>query len=466
VVNMRHVNVAIVGGGIAGLAAAHRLYTQTSLTFVVIDAAERIGGNIGSARVAGVTLDTAADAFLARVEGAVDLAAELGMADDLIAPATGNAGVFIGGTYRLLPSGLVLGVPSDLDAVARSGVLTADGLARAAMDDTVAQPFDGGDRSIADAIGSHLGREVVERLVDPLLGGISAAHCDDLSIDAASAQLAMASRAPHLMVALREQQAVLQRGQIGVTEARPVFLTPKLGVHTIVSRLVEVLADSLSFGTAVDMIDRNLDGTWTVGEFIADTIILATAAPTSARLVEPYDASSAAALASVRMASVALVLLAYDKKHCAIPEGSGVLVPRTEKRFISAASWWNHKWPHLAEGDHQFIRASSGRIDDVTFQSMSDEEIVAAMHLELGEMTHINGPPVDVHVARWMNSFPQYDVGHLDMVNAVERDLKAAIPGVVLAGSSLRGVGMPACIRSGRTAAEAVMTYLSGTNEI
>jgi protoporphyrinogen/coproporphyrinogen III oxidase len=456
------VDVLIVGAGIAGLAAAHRLQTVApSLRVAVVDGAPTAGGLIGSSMVAGVRLDTAADAFLARVDGAVDLAHELGMADDLIAPATGNAGVFVDGQYRSLPGGLVLGVPTDLDAVARSSILSTDGLRRATEDVMVARPYEGGDRSIADAIGSHLGREVVERLVDPLLGGISAANCDDLSIAAAAPQLDAASRAPHLMAALRDQQALATRGQIGVTETRPVFLAPKLGVHTMIARLVDELGDRLVVSTPISSLNRSPDGTWLLGHYQADTVVLATPASVSARLLSALDPAVAQRLAAIRVASVALVLLAYETRHCRIPEGSGVLVPRTEKRFITAASWWNHKWPHLATGDHTFIRASVGRIDDVRFHNLSDTDILAGIHQELAEMVHLDAAPVDAHVARWMHSFPQYDVGHLDRVDDIERSMAASTPGVMLAGATLRGVGLPACIRSGSAAADAAMARLS-----
>ncbi len=459
----RHVDVVIVGGGIAGLAAAHRIAsTAPGVSFALIEAAPSVGGRLGFANVAGVTLDTAADAFLARVPGAVDLCRELGMQNDLVAPSTGNAGVFISGAIKPLPGGLVLGVPTDLDALSASGVLSAEGLARAAEDERAAKPLLNHDRSVGEAIGIHLGREVVERLVDPLLGGISAANCDDLSIEAAAPQLATATLEPHLMAALRDQQAISQRGQIGVTETQPVFLAPKQGVHTLVTRLSETLADHVAVHEAIDQIEK-VPGGWKVGQVVATTVILATPAPVSAQLLAKLDPQASQVLNDVRMASVALVLLAYQTTHCDIPQGSGVLVPRTEKRFVTAASWWNHKWPHLATGDHTFIRASVGRIDDAVFHSFTNEEIVRRIDLDLKDMVKINTGPVDSHVARWMQSFPQYEVGHLGRIIDAERSLETSARGIFLAGASLRGVGMPACIRSGREAADASLTLLSGS---
>ncbi len=464
---MKRVDVAIIGGGIAGLAAAHRVLMQApSATFVVLEASHRLGGHLGSARVAGTTLDTAADAFLARVEGAVDLATELGLGDDLIAPATGNAGVLIEGMYRPLPGGLVLGVPTDLDALRVSKILSPDGLAAAAADEVTARPLARQDRSIAAAIGAHLGAEVVARLVDPLLGGISAANCDDLSIDAAAPSLAAASWAPHLMQALREQQVAAARGQIGITETRPVFLAPKQGVHTIVDALRSALGDRVHLDATVESLTYTAGGRWTIsvrnGEsLLADAVIMATPALVSSSLLAGLDPLASQTLEGIRMASVALVLLAYRTEHCRIPSGSGVLVPRHEGRFVTAASWWNHKWPHLNDGEHTFIRASVGRIDDVRFHQMTDAEIVQAIHGDLSDIAALDGGPVDAHVARWMGSFPQYDVGHLDRVAEIERSLTSSCPRVFLAGAALRGVGMPACIRSGRAAADLALSGLA-----
>jgi protoporphyrinogen/coproporphyrinogen III oxidase len=462
--SVRHVDVAIIGGGIAGLAAAHRLMsTAPGVTFALIERDSHVGGRLGSATVAGVTLDTAADAFLARVPGAVDLCHELGIGHELVAPSTGNASVLVEGLLRPLPSGLVLGVPTDIDALAASGVLSADGFTRATEDELISRPLPHHDRSIAEAIATHLGREVVERLVDPLLGGISAANCDDLSIDAAAPQLARATEEPHLMAALRAQQAVSQRGQIGVTETRPVFLAPRGGVHTLAEKLGDILSNHLVLGSQINEIDRLPNGQWSVAGVLADHVIIATPAPVSARLLEPFSPEASQTLRSLRMASVALVLLAYETNACNIPPGSGALVPRGEARFVTAVSWWNHKWPHLATGDLTFIRASVGRIDDTTFHSMTNTDIVNQIHAELATMVGIQAEPVDSHVARWMDSFPQYDVGHLDRVARMEQVLANETRGVSLAGATLHGVGIPACIRSGREAADSALRRLSNS---
>jgi protoporphyrinogen/coproporphyrinogen III oxidase len=453
------VDVAIVGGGITGLAAAFRIVKRfPNATVVVLESAPVAGGKLGSARVAGITIDTAADAFLARVEGAVELATELGLQDNLIAPSTGQAAVLTHGALRNLPTGLVLGVPTDIDALSASGILSSDGLRAAAADATTARPLSAADRSVATAVGQHLGAEVVDRLVDPLLGGISAAHCADLSVMAAAPQIGRAAQEPHLMAALIDQQASAHRGQIGVTEERPVFLAPRAGVHHLVSTLTNILGDVLRTGIEVRRISQIAGGSWAVhtslGEFRSDHVIVTTPAPVSSRILSEFP-GPAAILGGIRYASVALLVMAYRLADVSLPDGSGLLVPRPEKRLVTAASWWNHKWPHLQDGTHTLIRASVGRIDDTRFQSLSDADLIAGVHADLSNMTGIEltGAPVDVNVARWTNSFAQYDVGHLDRIEQLQAVLP---PRLHLAGAALRGVGLPACIRSANEAAAQV----------
>ncbi len=460
---MEHVDIAVVGGGIAGLTAAFRvLQLQPSAKVVLLEASWRVGGKLGSATVAGITIDTAADAFLARVEGGVELATELGLADQLIAPATGQAAVVSRGALRDLPSGLVLGVPTDIDALAASGILSPEGLRAAAADSSEARPMSSDDRTVAEAVGNHLGAEVVQRLVDPLLGGISAANCESLSVNAAAPQIGIAAQQPHLMAALVEQQAVAARGQIGVTEQHPVFLAPRDGVYQLVSALTSSLGDVVRLDSPIEELAQ--DGarwrlTTAQGSITADRVILATPAPVTARLLQAHQAV-ASMLRSVRYASVALLVMAYRLSDVDLPDGSGMLVPRPEQRLVSAASWWNHKWPHLQDGKHALIRASVGRIDDVRFQSMDDTQLIAAVHADLASINGIrlDALPVDVHVARWNDSFAQYDVGHLDRVSQIEAQLPK---GLALAGASLRGVGLPACIRSANAAAIATVAPLS-----
>ncbi len=453
-------DVVVIGGGITGLATAFYVTRlQPDASVVVLEAGPRAGGKVASVRLCGQDIDAGPDAFLARVAGGVDLAADLGLGDSLVAPATGRAWLWSRDALHPLPGGLVLGVPSDPDALEQSDVLSVEGLARALAgrsDDVT--PGDGDDVSVAEGIGSHLGPEVVERLVDPLLGGINASDCATLSLRSASAELFAAAQQPHLMAALRD--VVGARGQIGVSEERPVFLTPRRGVHQLVSELVAVLGGRIRVNTAVSSIERTGEE-WrvTVGSEVlrAHSVVVAVPAALAASILRGLSEELVAELSSIRTASVALTLFAYPRSEVSLPEGSGMLVARPDGHLMTAASWWSQKWPHLDTGDHVIVRASAGRDGDERFRSMSDAELVDALHHELLCVLDIRARPTEAAVSRWIDGFPQYDVGHAARVERIEAHC-AALPGLVLAGASYRGIGLPACIRDANAAARRVVS--------
>ena len=456
------VDVAVIGGGISGLATAwYILRQQPGLRVAVLEAGPTVGGKIAGAIVAGHAVDCGPDAFLARVPGGVELATELGLGDDLVAPATGKAWVWSRGKLRPLPEGLVLGAPSRLGPLARSGILSPLGVARAALDEVWPRRPDtdtGGDPTVADAIGRHLGREVVERLVDPLLGGINASDCNRLSLASAAPNLVAGANAPRMMRALRAVGAAQQRGQIGVDQDRPVFLTPRTGVRSIIEELHRQLpGGTVSTGKAVTSLskrDRHWEVTTSNGHLLcAHTVVLATPAFITAGIVAGTSPTAAAELQAIRTSSVALTLLAYPADRIHLPPGSGMLVPRVEGRLVTASSWWNQKWPHLVTTGHVLVRASAGRDGDTRFTGMTDDELVRSLHQELREMLDIRSEPVDAHVARWMHGFPQYEHGHAARVARIEHALSNDAAGLLLAGASYNGIGLPACVRSAKAAA-------------
>ena len=458
------VDVVVVGGGISGLATAwYVLRTQPGLRVTVLESDPIVGGKIAGATVAGHEVDCGPDAFLARVPGGVELATELGLGDDLIAPATGQAWVWSRGRLRALPEGLVLGAPSRLVPLARSGILSPLGVARAALDEMWPRPSASeDDPTVAEAIGRHLGREVVDRLVDPLLGGINASDCDRLSLKSAAPNLVAAAGSPRMMRALRAAGAAQQRGQIGVEQDRPVFLTPRTGVRSLVRELERQLpVGTVRTGRAVTSLARDPDGRWTVtagSESIrAHMIVLATPAFVTADLVAASSQRAATELRGIRTSSVALTLLAYPADRVNLPPGSGMLVPRVEGRLVTASSWWNQKWPHLVTPGHVLVRASAGRDGDTRFTNLDDDELVRALHADLRQMLDIRAEPVDAHVARWMHGFPQYEQGHAARVARIEAALTDDAPGLMLAGASYNGIGLPACVRSAKAAALAAL---------
>ena len=459
-------DVAIIGGGITGLSTAFfLLQSNPALRVRVFESSAVPGGKVAGAEVAGIAVDTGPDAFLARVPGGVELAEALGLSDELVAPATGKAYVWSRGALRSLPEGLVLGVPTNLRSLARSQIISTRGIARAALDEIVPRRTTVKDPTVSLAIGAHLGREVVERLVDPLLGGINAGDSDTLSLASAAPNLSTAAASSRLMRALRASNATTARGQIGVTEDRPVFLAPRRGIRTLIEKLQARVPVSLRSG-ATKL--EHVEGVWRItvsGDVIrAHMVVLATPAASSALLLVDVAPQTAAELRAIRTASVALTLLAYPAGSVALPPGSGMLVPRPEQRLLTASSWWNQKWPHLDTHGHVLIRASAGRDGDTRFMDLDDNALVDALHHDLTDALGLTAKPIDARVTRWIGGFPQYDTGHAARVDRIEAALEQETKGVVLAGASYRGIGLPACIRDAQRAAGQVLSALDTSN--
>lgn len=466
--------VAVVGGGIAGLSAAFEL-RRNGVAVEVFDPSDRPGGKLRTSPFAGIDLDESADMFLARLPWGVQLCRDLGLEAQLISPAIGSALLVVDGTLKRLPEGLVLGVPTDLDSLAASGLLSDEGLARVAADLTAAdltaadvEPAPAakleldGDVTVGDLVRSRLGDEAFEVLVDPLLSGVNAGRADELSAELGAAQLlAAARRDPSLIRAVRAQLPVPEPGQL----RPPIFVAVPGGMGRLVAALVEAIGpESIHTGTTVEAIDPSDIGSGAVLLRIDgvshrfDAAVVATPAPVTAALVRPHAARVADALAALRYASVAVVALAYRGEDVPGPlDASGFLVPRREGLFLTACSFASAKFPHLGADGLVRMRASVGRSDDTRFLELDDAEIVRRVRVELGDLMGIEAEPVTATVHRWIDALPQYRPGHGDRVDALQSQLRAALPQIELAGASLRGLGVPACIDSGRRAAQLLL---------
>ncbi len=467
--------IAVVGGGIAGLAAARDL-ALGGHEVTLLESSTRLGGKIRTSPLAGVPVDEGPDSVLARVPFAVDLARELGLGDELVPQPPGTAFLYSRGELRRLPEGNVLGIPTDLDALAASGVVSPEGAARAALDlvapDDRPTHLPDGDESVGSLIRRRLGDEVLERMVDPLLGGINAGDSDRLSLLAGAPQIAAAASGPHasLIENLRAQRAAAPAPPPG--EPAPVFYTLRGGL----GRLVEALADSLTdaeadvrlatrvhaltrgegAGYVLHLVDDEGDTTLDV-----DAVVLATPAFVTAQLVEGLAPEAAEGLDAIDHSSVVLVALAVPERAVGRAlDASGYLIPRVEGLLLTACTWTSVKWPHLGADvpGQVLLRASSGRYGDERAIEMDDEALLAATLADLATTMdlHLDGPPTDVRITRFRRAFPQYTPGHTARIEAIESALEAAAPGLVLAGAAYRGVGIPACIASGRRAASLV----------
>jgi oxygen-dependent protoporphyrinogen oxidase len=466
-------SVAVVGGGIAGLAAAWELARGTpSCDVTLIEGADRLGGKITTGPFAGIELDGGPDSFLARVPAAADLAREAGLGGELVAPATGHAWLWARGRLRRLPTGLVLGIPTDVVALARSGALLPGAAPRAALDLVLPGSPIGPDDDVAAGalVRRRMGRAVADDLVDPLLGGINASHVEHLSLAVAAPQvLAAARRSASLIRGLRTTGTRgTATGAIATAEAAPVFLTVRGGLQRLVDAVRTGLAEAgatIVTGDAVAALDRRAPG-WDVrlksGRVIGvDGIVVACPPGAAASLLRTVSPAAAVELGAVETASVALVSLAYPAAGQPRWEGSGFLVPRSEGRLVTAASWVGQKWPHLDVPGRIVVRASAGRVDDRRIAELADDELASAVHGDLAAAMGLRGTPVEIRVSRWPDSFPQYDVGHLDRVERLERRLAAEAPTVALAGAALRGVGLATCISGGRGAAARVRSAVT-----
>jgi protoporphyrinogen/coproporphyrinogen III oxidase len=455
------VRAVVVGGGISGLAAAHALATDGH-DVTVLEASERLGGKIKTTEFAGRLVDEGPDAFLARVPHAVDLARRLGLGDELVSPATGSASLWLDGTLKAIPAGLVLGVPVDFEPLAESGVLSPDGLARARQEPDLPGNAVTDDVTIGDLIRARYGPEVHERLVDPLLGGINAGRTEELSLDVGAAQLAVvARRGASLTEGLRAQRAANPPDP-----SAPVFYAPRHGMGSLVGALTRALGElgaEVRAGAPVAGIERRADR-WLVevdgGDVHdADAVVVAAPAFAAAPLVEPLSPEAAGQLAAIRYASVTLVSLAYDESTLGtgpLP-GSGFLVPRTEGRLLTACSVFSNKWPHLAAPGSVILRASVGRHGDERWRDYDDDSLVEAVHDELTAAYGLTAGPTAVRLSRWDRSFPQFPAGHLPRMAGVEAALHRDAPGIAVTGAYLRGVGIPACIGSARAAVDALV---------
>jgi protoporphyrinogen/coproporphyrinogen III oxidase len=464
-------HVVIVGGGIAGLAAAFFLRGRGA-EVTVLEGSPRIGGKLAVSEVAGVLVDAGAEALLARRPEGTDLIRSLGLDGQLVDPGTTAASIWTRGHFRSLPRRQVMGVPADLAELDGSRILSAAGLDRARDDSTLPATDRDGDVSVAGFVGARFGAELVDRLVEPLLGGVYAGRSDQLSYEATLPGLAQVSR-KHASLAEAAAE-VLGPGVPGGAgrQAAPVFTTLRTGLGGLPDAVAGASGAAVRTNATVRELRRTPDGwTLTVGPVIAperidaDAVILALPARPASRLVQPVAGAASAALAEIEYASMAIVTLAYPA--LAFPEpvtGSGYLVPAVDGRAVKAVTFSTVKWPHLAAGPDgrqplHLVRCSLGRIGEEAVLQRDDTELAELAIADLTAATGVSGRPADVRVTRWGGGLPQYTVGHLDRVSRIKAAI-AAEPGLAVCGAAYDGLGIPACIASARVAADQVLDYL------
>jgi protoporphyrinogen/coproporphyrinogen III oxidase len=463
---MRETTVAIVGGGIAGLAAAHTL-ARRGVPFVLVERGPRFGGVISTERRDGFLLEGGPDAILAQKPEGIALCRELGLGDRLVPTNPQERQVFVLHRRRLhpLPEGMMLAVPTRIVPFLRSRLFSWPGKIRMGLDLVIPGRSESGDESIAAFLRRRFGQEAVDRLGEPLLAGIHAGDPERLSIRATFPRFAE----------MEARHGSLVRGMWATHEPAPkagasgaAFYTLAGGLEELVAALVARLpGDALLKETTVLSLAKSaqgfvlgLDGGRTLH---ARCLIVAAPSPKIAPLLEPIVPEAARALGAVPFASSATVLLGFRREDVAHPlDGYGMVIPRTEGLRTTACSFFSTKFPGRAPLGHVLLRGFLGGARDPGVLDLSDDQMVERVRSEMEPVLGLQGAPVMTRVFRWPLGTPQLEVGHLDRMAEVERRV-AAVRGLFLTGAGIRVTGIPDVVADAtRVATAAALTLASG----
>lgn len=468
--------VVVIGGGISGLAAAWYLTrSHPELSITVLEAGSSLGGKLAVSDVAGIAVDEGAESFVASRPEALQLAREVGLETELVAPEEFQAAIYSRGRVRQMPRGQFMGIPTDLRALAASDVMSLPGLLRVPLDRALPASEIAEDVSVGALVGSRVGREVVDRMVEPLLGGVYAGRADNLS---------MAATMPALFREMRHERSLLSATRRvaggGMEAAGARRGVPFRGVVGGVGRVPGAMAAAL-VGNGVQVRTRTTaravlpgqSGGWRVEvgpasrpELLeADAVIVATPAGPAARLLADAAPEAAMELSEVEAASVAVLAIAFRAEDVPLPlSGSGLLVPPVEGRTVKAVTFLDRKWGWLGQAAQKagvrLMRVSVGRHGEAEVLQRSDEELVALARMDLYAMLGVDGVPVDARVSRWGGALPQYAVGHRRRVERLLLGLRDAHT-LAVCGATYEGVGVAACVGTAHEAASRVVRGLA-----
>lgn len=461
--------IAVIGGGISGLAAAHRLVElNPDFDIHVFEGDGRLGGVLQTTTTDdGYLLENSADNFITNIPYALDLCRRLGMEEELLPTneALRKAYVVRRGKLYPVPDGFVLMAPNKMWSVITTPILSWAGKLRLAKEYFVPKREDTSDECLESFVTRRLGKEAYERLVQPLIGGIYTADPTKLSIQATLRQFVeMERKHGSLIKAAREKKA--DNGKKNESGARySMFVAPQHGMGQLITKLTERLSgQTIHLNSPVTSVERTGEH-WTVQTTTethsCDAVIMALPAPHASKVLGAFPVLNEN-LGAIPYAGCSVAILAVDEKQIGRPvAGFGFVVPEIENRKILAGSFSSAKFPGRAPDGKVIIRVFVGGACHPELADLADDEMKQIVLKELGELIGLRGEPEKFLVTRWMGKMPQYHLGHLDRVAALEAEAKK-LPGFELAGNAYRGVGVPQCIQSGEQAAQRVADFLSG----
>jgi oxygen-dependent protoporphyrinogen oxidase len=492
--NTQHpIHVAIVGGGIAGLATAYYLQQKARqadlpLTYSLIESAPAFGGKIRTDVQDGFVIEGGPDSFITQKPAALRLCRELGLGDRLVGTNDAQRKVYVldGGRLRPLPDGVMLVVPTKFTPFALSPLISLPGKARMGLDLFIPPRRENSDESLANFIRRRLGQEALDKIAEPLMAGIHVADPERLSLQATFPRfIALEQKYGSLIKGMLAQKARSVRNHNGTGPKLPLFMTLRGGLRELVEALAARLEGELLLGTRVVELERDPgnstsgDGHYRLGlengqTLLADAVILATPAYVAASLVEPMHPALAAELRAIRYVSTATVSLGFRRAEFEHPlNGFGFVsararpprsVPRAEGKksrpssnvSLAACTWTSTKFNGRAPDEHVLVRGFVGGPRHEELVDLPDQTLVEGVREELRRVMGVHARPVVTRIYRWPQANPQYDVGHLERVDQIET-LAADLPGLYFTGSAFRGVGIPDCIEQGQNTARAVL---------
>jgi protoporphyrinogen/coproporphyrinogen III oxidase len=461
--------VAIVGGGISGLSAAFALEQQrragTPVEYIVFESSSRLGGVLVTDRVDGCLIEAGPDSFLTEKPWAINLCRQIGLSDQLIGSNDRQRKTYIlaNGKLVVMPDGLMFMVPTKIVPTVFSPLFSFGTKLRMAREWFHPPHNAEHDETVAAMVERHYGREMVDRLADPLLSGVYGGEASTLSVRAVLPRFAeMEAKYGSLgraMLAARSRTAGASKGL-----ARPLFTSLKAGMQQMIDALVARLSpSSLIRNTQVTEIAQGSER-WTLGfrerSDHFDAVIIAVPAGAAAALLPPCSPELAQELSAVNYTSSVTVTLGYGQKvRSSLPPGFGFLVPRSEGKQMLAATFVHNKFPHRAPEDRGLIRCFLGGGRNEQVLELSDDQILRTVLDELRQIVNVTADPLFARVYKWKSAMAQYGVGHLERLQRIER-LCQRLPGLALAGNAYHGIGVPDCVRSGSDAAGQVLNSL------